>query len=355
MSMQKELTQSLIRLLISLGVALVISSIFILSTGENPLNAYAKLLEGAFVGQLNIITTLRWSVPYIIAGIAAAISFRAGMFNMGIDGCVYLGGLAATLVGIYVKGLPPILHISLAISTAMLVGALWLYLPAKLRAYYNVNELISTWMLSYVAILLCQFLVAHVFQDPNDLAQSAQQVRTPYVQESARLSQLFPPYQLNTSIYFALALALLFYFFAKKTANGYEHNLTGIAPDFARYGGVNVANVRFYSIIVTGAIGALAGALEILGVHYRYIHGFSLDLGPNGILVALMGRLNPIGVPLAGVFMGVMQNGARGMARTSNVSLDTVRIIISVVVICITAERLYSWLKLKRKASIGKG
>jgi simple sugar transport system permease protein len=341
-------------LLIAFSVALILSSIFILFTGENPLMAYVQLLRGAFVGKRNFITTLRWSVPYIITGIAAAISFKAGIFNMGIEGCVYLGGLTAALVGTYIKGLPAVLHISLALLAAMLIGSLWLYIPAKLRAYRGVNEVITTWMLSYIAILLCQFLVAQVFQDPNDLAQAAQQVRTPYVQATAKLAQIIPPYQLNTSLFIAIGLVIIFYIFSSKMTFGYEHTMTGLAPDFAQYGGVDIAKVRFYSIIISGAVGALAGATEILGVHYRYIHGFSNDLGPSGILVALMGRLNPIGIPFSGIFMGAMQNGARGMARTSNVSLDTVRIIISVVVICITAEGLYELLKIKSKVREGE-
>ncbi|SKC47043.1 ABC transporter permease [Maledivibacter halophilus] len=347
--MRKELRESLLRLLIAFGVALIVSSVFILSTGENPLLAYIQLLKGAFVGKLNIVTTLRWSVPYIITGVAAAIAFRAGMFNLGIDGCVYLGGLTAALIGTYVKGLPLLLHILLAVFAAMFVGALWLYIPAKLRAYHGVNEVITTWMLSYTAILLCQFLVGEIFQDPNDLSQAAQQVRTSYIQETAKLSQLFPPYQLNASIFIAIGLIILFYIFVKRTTHGYEHTIVGEAPDFAQYGGVDVAKTRFYSIVVSGAVGALAGATEILGVHYRYIHGFSNELGSSGILVALMGRLNPLGIPLSGIFMGAMQNGARGMSRTSNVSLDTVRIMIAVVVICITADGLYELLKVKSK------
>jgi simple sugar transport system permease protein len=352
--MQKEFRQSVLRLLIAFIVALIVSSIFILFTGENPINAYVKLLQGAFVGKLNIITTLRWSVPYIITGIAAAISFKAGMFNLGIDGCVYLGGLTAALVGTYVVGLPAFLHIPLAILAAMLVGMLWLYLPARLKAYHGVNEVITTWMLSYTAILLCQFLVGEVFQDPNDMSQAAQQVRTPYIQATAKLAKLINPYQLNASLFIAIGLAVLFFIFSNKTKYGYEHAITGLAPEFARYGGVDVPKTRFYSIILSGAVGALAGACEVLGVHYRYIHGFSNELGSSGILVALMGRLNPLGIPFSGIFMGAMQNGARGMARTSNVSLDTVRIIIATVVICITAEGLYELLRVKTKVREGE-
>ncbi|MBK5254239.1 MAG: ABC transporter permease [Peptostreptococcaceae bacterium] len=316
--------------------------------------AYIQLFCGAFVGKFNIITTLRWSVPYIITGIAAAVSFKAGMFNMGIEGCIYLGGLTAALVGTYVTGLPAVLHISLALLAAMLVGSLWLYIPAKLRAYHGVNEVITTWMLSYIAILLCQFLVAQFFQDHNDLSQAAQQVRTPYVQATAKLAQIIPPYQLNTSLFIAIGLVIIFYIYSSKTASGYEHTMTGLAPDFAKYGGVDIAKVRFYSIISSGAIGGLAGATEILGVHYRYIQGFSNDLGSGGILVALIGRLHPLGIMFSGIFMGAMQNGARGMARTTNVSLDTVRIIIAVVVICITAEGLYELFKIKSKVREGE-
>lgn len=267
---------------------------------------------------------------------------------MGLEGCIYLGGLTAALVGTYLSNLPHFLHVVVCVGAAMLVGALWLYIPAKLKAYYGVNEVIMTWMLSYIAILLCQFLVSEVFQDPADLTSAPQQVRTPYIQDSAVLPQIVPPYQLNAALYIAVGVVLLFFVFSVYTKYGYEHKMLGLSKEFCRYGGVNIEKMQFWALIMSGAVGALAGATEILGVHHRYIHGFSMDMGGNGVLVGLMGRLNPIGVPIAGLFMGAIQNGARAMTRMSNVSLDTVRILIAVIVICITAEGLFELLKIKK-------
>ena len=348
--MSKELLQSLLRLLIALIVALIVSSLFIIFMGENPLIAYRQLFKGAFVGKANIIRSLRWSTPYIITGVAAAVAFRAGGFNIGIEGCVYIGGLSAALVGVYVTGLPGPLHVALAVVVAMIMGGFWLVLPAFLRAFYNVNEVITTWMFSYISVLLCQYLVTYHFQDPFEISQSAQQVRTSYIASSARLSQLIPPFQLNTAIFIALGITILYYLFSQRTTLGYELEMTGLSPDFAKYGGINIAKIRFYAIIISGAIGAVAGATEIMGVHFRYIHGFSTAIGVNGILVALMGRLNPITVPLAAIFFGSLQNGARVMERTSNVSLDTINIMVSIIVMSITAEGLYELIRVKRKA-----
>lgn len=351
--MKKEIIQSMMRLAIALIIGLIVSSIFILCAGENPLEAYQAMLKGAFVGKLNILTTLRWSVPYILSGLASAIAIRAGMFNMGLEGCIYLGGLAAGIVGAYVKNVPSCLHITLCIFVAMAVGIVWMYIPSRLKAYHGVNEVIMTWMMSYIAVLLCQFLASEVFQKKEDITSAVQQVRTPEIMESAKLSQLIPPYQLNTSLLIAIGLCILYYLFANRTKIGYEQKILGTAPKFAEYGGVNVKKIQFYSLLLSGALGALTGALEVLGVHYRYVHGFALDMGSNGILVSLMGRLNPFGVPIAGVFMGAVQNGARAMSRNTNVSLDTVRILISVVVICITAEGLYELLRIKKKMREG--
>lgn len=345
---------ALLRLGLSLIIALLISSLFIFVAGEKPSFAYYHLIRGAFYGRMNMLTTLRWTVPFIITGIAATISFRAGLFNMGLEGCIYLGGLTAAVLGMYITNLPAILHIPLCLAAAMLVGALWVYLPARLKAYRGVNEVIVSWMLSYIAVLLCQFLVSAIFQDPADVSQAAQQVRTPYIQKSAVLAQLVPPFQLNASLYIALVLAGLFFVFSVYTKYGYEHKMLGLAKEFARYGGVNIEKMQFWSFLASGAVGALAGATEVMGVHHRYIHGFSTDMGANGILVALMGRLNPVGVPLAGFFMGVIQNGSRAMTRMSNVSLDTVRIFTSIIVICLTAEGLFELLRLRRLHKEGK-
>lgn len=351
--MEKELLQSFLRLLVALTIGLIISGIFILIAGGNPIIAFGAMFKGAFIGEFNIVTTLRWSVPYIVIGIASAISIRAGLFNLGLDGCVYLGGLAAALTGLFISGIHPVLHIALCMMAAMLVGALWLYIPARLKAYHGVNEVIMTWMLSYIAILLCQFLVAEVFQRPEDVASAVQQVRTPHILGSAQLPRIVPLYQLNYSLYIAILICIVFYIFCNRTKYGYEHNMTGLSMRFAEYGGVNIRRVQFYSLIISGAVGALTGALEVLGVHNRYIHGFAVDMGANGIMVSLMGRLNPVGVSIAGLFMGAIQNGARAMSRTTDVSLDTVRIFISIIVICITAEGLYELLKIKKKIREG--
>lgn len=350
--MKNELRQSLLRLLIALGIGLVISGIFILYAGENPFLAYSAMLKGAFVGRLNLMTTLRWTVPYLLAGIASAVAIRAGLFNMGLEGCIYLGGLAAGLVGAYLKGMPAVLHITLCLAAAMIVGVLWLWIPAWLKAYHGVNEVIMTWMLSYIAVLLCQFL-AEAFQRPEDITSAVQQVRTPEILPSAVLPKIDPRYQLSVGIFIAVGVCVLYYLFANRSKAGYEHLMVGRNPKFAEYGGINVSRVQFYSLLFSGAIGALAGAVEVLGVHQRYVHDFALDMGVNGIMVSLMGRLDPAGVPLAGLFMGAIQNGARAMSRETSVSLDTMRILISVIVICITAEGLYELLRIKKKAREG--
>ena len=286
--MKKEIIQSMLRLIIALIIGLIVSSIFIVCAGENPLEAYQAMLEGAFVGKLNILTTLRWSVPYILSGFASAVAIRAGMFNMGLEGCIYLGGLAAGIAGAHIKNLPSGIHIALCILIAMAVGIIWMYIPSRLKAYHGVNEVIMTWMMSYIAVLLCQFLAAEVFQKKEDITSAVQQVRTPEILESAKLSQLIPPYQLNTSLLIAIGLCVLYYLFANRTKIGYEQKILGTAPKFAEYGGVKVKKIQFYSLLISGALGALTGALEVLGVHYRYVHGFALDMGSNGILVSLM-------------------------------------------------------------------
>lgn len=352
-TLYRKFSDALFRPFIAFAIALTFSGIFIVLIGENPFKAYGSLMKGAFVGLDNILTTLRWSVPYIITGIAAAVSFRAGMFNIGIEGSLCLGGLAAALVGTYVKGLPSVIHIFLCMLAAMIIGGLWLFLPALMRAKYGVNEMVMTWVFTFIAILLCQFLVSTFIQNYEEIQGNPQQVRTPFIHEAVKLPQLASPNQLNSSVFLALTLIILFYIFSEKTKYGYEHKITGLSSGFARYGGININRISFYSIIISGAIGGLAGACEVLGIHYRYIHGFSNNLGTNGILIALMGRLNPIGILVSSIFMGAMQSGAREMVRASNVSLDTMRIVISLVVICITADKLFTFFQFKKKAKRG--
>ena len=346
--MNKQWVQSLLRLVVAFLIGLVISSIFIIAVGENPIAAYRELMLGAFSGTLEIFTTLRWTVPYIIVGIGAAVSFKAGLFNMGLEGCVYCGALAAGLLGT-IKGLPSIVHIPLCMFGAFLVGSLWMLVPAYLKARRGVSEVIITWMQSYAVVLLCSFLVTEYFQLPEDVSSAAQQVRTPMIEESAQLSVLLEPYKLNTSLFIALLLVVGFYIFSKHTKYGYEHRMLGISSQFAVYGGVKTKQIQFWSLIVSGGIAAIAGASETMGVNGQYIHGFSTEMGPNGIMVALMGRLNPIGILFSSLFMGAIQGGARSMVRNTGVSAYTMRIMIGIIVICITADGLFELLRIKKQ------
>ena len=352
--MAREYRRAFLRFILAFSASLAVSSAFILGGKENPLAVWTVLLQGALSGQANVITTLRWSTPYILTGLAACIALRAGMFNLGVDGCIYIGGLASALVGAYVKGVSRPTHVTLALLAAMLAGAIWVAGPALLRAYRGISEVVTSWMFSYMGILLAYYLVAEKFQDPTELAQAAQQVRTPYVADTAKLSQLVPPYQLNSSLIIALVLVVLTYVFFSRTKMGYEFNMTGLMEAFAKYGGIKTTSIQLISMLISGAIGGLAGASEVLGVHYRYIHGFSNELGSTGILIAIMGRLHPVGVLASALFMGVLQAGVRAVQRTSNVSLDTVLIMISMVVIFITAEGLYEMFRLKEKAGEGE-
>lgn len=348
----KPWVQSLLRLVVAFFFGLLISSIFVIIIGENPLEAYATLFSGALVGKLNIFTTLRWTVPYIIVGVAAAVSFKAGLFNMGLEGCIYVGALVAGLVGT-IKGLPAAIHLPLCLACSVLAAMIWMLLPAFLKMKFGTNEVIITWMQSYAVVLLCSFLVSEYFQRPEDKAQAAQQVRTPFIENSAAFNRLLEPYKLNSSLFIAIVLIILFFIFTQYTKIGYEHRIMGISNDFAVYGGVKTKRIQFWALLISGAIASLAGAAETLGVNGQYIHGFSTQMGPNGIMVALMGRLNPIGVMLASLFMGCIQSGARVMVRNTGVSMYTMQIMVGIIVICITADGLFELLRIRKKRREG--
>ena len=350
--MNKPWVQSILRLLIAFAVGLIISSIFILAVGENPIEAYIALLSGAFGSNLSIFTTLRWTVPYIIVGVAAAVSFKAGLFNMGLEGCVYAGALVAGLLGT-MKGMSAVVHIPLCILGAVAVGMLWMWVPAFLKSRFGTSEVIITWMQRYAMVLLCSFLVTSYFQRPEDVMSAAQQVRTPFIEASATLNPIVQPYKLNSSLYIAIVLVVLFYVFTKYTKRGYEHRMMGLSYDFSVYGGVNTKDIQFWALLISGGIAAIAGAAETMGVNGQYIHGFSTSMGPNGIMVALMGRLNPVGIAAASLFMGAIQSGARAMVRATDVSVYTMNIMISIIVICITADGLYELLRIKKRQREG--
>lgn len=324
--------------LIAIISGILIGFILIAAFGYNPIDVFSTLLNGAFGSGKNIATSLRWATPLMFTGVAAAMSFRGGMFNFGIDGQLYFGSLAGTIVGLTFPQLPAYLLIPLMMIASMVFGGLWALIPALIRTRLNGSEVVPALMLNYVAIHLTDYIVHYHFLASGTHGDS---LKTDRVAEQALFSPLVRGYQITAAVFIGLFVVLLFWWIMRKTKLGYSISLTGISPEFARYGGVDVDRIRILVMVLSGALAGLGGLVEIISMRWRFESGFAPSFGQDGILAALLGNSSPLGTLIGTIFMGALKSGSLAVERYTDVS-RTLATIIQGVITCFVSARLIS-------------
>lgn len=320
--------------LVAVALALLIGAGFILYVGENPLTAYRILFVESFGSVKNLATTLQRATPLMFTGLAVAFAYRAGLFNIGAEGQLYIGAFAAAWVGFSFTGLPRMVHLPLAILAGMLGGALWGSIPGFLKAKLGIHEVINTIMLNFIALFLTDWLATGPFHGGSWVPETAR------VAPTAALTRLYPPTRLSAGVFLALAAALIVYLILWKTKQGYELRAVGLNPQAAEYGGINVARNTIIALATSGALAGLAGTEQILGLHNRFIVRFSADLGFMGVAVALLGKNHPVGVLLAAILFGALQTGSAAMDRLTAVPRELITIIQALIIFFVAAEYL---------------
>lgn len=332
---QRKIKPSIIALSILTG--LVLGTIFILMGGFNVATVYSYLIKGS-LGSISALTsTVRWSTIFLICGIASGIAFKGGMFNMGTEGQLYMGAFSATLAGVYIKGLPAIIHIPLTMLIGMAAGALFAAVPALLRVYWNTNEIVVTLMMNYIAINLTNFLVSEYFLTNGVFGDS---LTTDELLASARLP-VFSKSPISFGFLLGIVLIIIFIIYFNKTKKGFEIRVCGYNPEFAKYSGISVNKVRISVMLFSGAIAGLAGATEIMGVQGRFLSGFSPDFGTQGMLVALLGNSSGIGIFVSSIFMGILKAGSLTLERSAGVS-RALAVLIQALIICFISVKSFN-------------
>jgi ABC-type uncharacterized transport system permease subunit len=320
--------------LVAILMAFIVGAIILKMTGYSPLEAYGAMLRGAFGDVYGIGQTFTQATPIIFTALAFLFAFKSGLFNIGAEGQFLVGALGATLVGISFNGLPAFLHVPLALLAGALAGGLWGFIPALLKTKFGAHEVITTMMLSYVALYLTGYMVNYPFKAPGWVAQTVP------IAPSAELPRILPPTQLSASIFVAGLLALGTQYILRKTAFGFEIRATGLNPDAAQNAGIDVDRRLILALVVSGAIAGLGGSGEILGVHRRFIEGFSPGYGWDGLAVALVGGNNPYGALLAAVLFGALRSGGMVMTRATGVPLDIIFLLRALVILFVAAPML---------------
>lgn len=321
--------------IISVLLGVIVGTIIMLATGYNPADAYTALWNGAF-GEIYFTgEVVRQITPLILAGLAVAFAFRTGLFNIGVEGQLIVGWLAAVWVGIAFD-LPKIIHLPLAVLAAAVAGALWAFVPGFLKARFRVHEVIVSIMMNYVALHVSNYLIRNVLTDKAD--------RTETIPPSASLRSDFlasiTDYsRLHWGILIAIGCVILMWVILEKTVKGYELKSVGFNQNASQYAGMNVNRNIILSMVISGAFAGLAGAMEGLGT-FEYVSnkgGFT-GVGFDGIAVALLGANGPVGILLAACLFGFLKVGALNMPLEAGVPNEMVDIIIALIVFFVASS-----------------
>ena len=301
-----------------------------LSSGDS-----AALLKAIYPFTESLVT----ATPYIFAGLAVAIGFRAGLFNIGAEGQFFMGALGSAYVGYSIHGLPWFIHLPLAILGGALAGAIWGAIPGFLKAKFGAHEVVNTIMMNWIAFRLSDWLLT------GPMMASGFRPVTPTIQKAAELPRFFSdPLRFNWGFVLALVVAYLVYWFLFKTTLGFEIRSVGANPDGSKYAGMSIVRNFVLVMILSGGLAGMAGAAQVLGVDHWVGQGFSAGYGFDAIALALLGKSHPVGVVLSAIVFGILRSGATRMQSMAGIPIDIISIIQGLVIIFVAAPAIIRWL-----------
>lgn len=314
-------------------LALALGSVVLLATGRNPVEVFGLMLRESLGSPQRIASTLTAATPVLFTGLATAVAFRAGVFNVGVEGSFVAGGLATAIVGYTVPGLPGPVLISIALAVGAIVGLLVVAGPGVLLAWWGVDEVVTTLMINFIVAGIAGWLVNNYLLAPG-VANSA----TPLVADQAGLPRLLPPSQLHFGLIIALALAVLYGLWMRRSVTGYELRMVGTNPRFSEAQGLRVSRAIIVAVLLSGAVGGLGGGVHALGVVNRFVVGFSPGYGFTGIAVALLGRNSATGVVLAALLFGALASAGATVQLFADIPLDIIDVLQGTIMIFAVVE-----------------
>jgi general nucleoside transport system permease protein len=298
-------------------------------------NAYSALLRSSLGSRRALSETLVEATPLMFAGLSVALAFRAGLFNIGGEGQILSGALAATYVGFTFRELPFLVHLPFALVAAMTAGLLWGFIPGFLKARTGAHEVITTIMLNFIALRFVDYMLStDTFRRPGRADPISRTVA-----ESAQLPSLAPDLRAHWGVFLALAVAWVVWWFLFRSTIGFRFRAVGSNPDAASYAGMSVGGTYVLAMCLAGALAGLAGANQLLGVRKSLTGGFT-GYGFTAIALALIGRTHPVGVILAALLFGVLRAGAVGMQAATAIPVDIIVVIQALVIVFVAAPAL---------------
>jgi ABC-type uncharacterized transport system permease subunit len=314
-------------------LALIAGSVLMLMAGANPIAAYRSLFGEAFFDYFGFGATLVKFSPILLAGLAVAIPLKAGLFNVGAEGQIYMGALFCAIAALYLPEIPWPLHLLISALAGAVGGAFWAAIAGYLKAYRGINEVIVTLLLNYVGINIVSYAAGGPMMEEG--------APYPYSREipaSLFLPHIMSPTDAHIGAIIGVLIAVILALALKYTTFGFAVTTVGSNPQAARYAGIRVQKEMVATMALGGALAGLAGAFEILGVKYRLFHMFSPGYGFDGIVVAFMAAANPILVPVAALFFSGLRSGAQFMQRAVGVDSTVIDAIQGLVVLFVAAS-----------------
>lgn len=343
--MKHELSRSWItQILVLLGAlicALMAGAVFILLAKSNPVKAYGVMITGPFSSKFGISETLVRAVPLLLVGLGIVVSFRSGMVNIGAEGQILIGAITGSAAATVFSQWSAVFLLPLVLLAGCAGGALWGGIAGWLKARLSVNEILSTVMLNQIAAQTYIFLIRGPLIDPQQLTYGTRAPQTALMPEAIWLYRLIPGTRLHTGLILAVLLAVVVYIFLWRTTTGYRLRAVGAGPEAARYGGIRVEAYLVLAMALAGALGGLAGTLEVLGVHHRALEEISAGYGFSGIVAALFGRLHPLGTIPAAVLFGALILGADMMQRAVNIPAAIVMSVQGLVILFVVSSDIF--------------
>lgn len=336
----------LLRLLVAIGIALLITTGIIFLVSENPTKALSTLLVGPVSSKRYLFNVLEMMVPLMFTGLSLSLVFKSGNFSMITDASFYMGAVIASFVAIMIP-LPAGIHPMVAIVIAGFIGGIIGSIPAFCKVKYKANELVTSLMLNYVFFYTGLYIINKFVVD-----RQASNFASLKFLKTAGLSTIVSGTRLHSGFIMAIVVCILLFIFLTRTKWGYEIRIVGSNPEFARFSGINTKKVILYTSFISGFIAAIGGAIEKLGMYRRFQWSQAPTYAWDGVIISILSSNNPIFIPIAAFFLSYVRVGADIMSRQTDVQNEIVALIQGVIILLVTAERFLYFIKQRKESQL---
>ena len=321
---------------VALGFALsfLVGGVLITFIGENPAEALRVAFEGGVTSKRGLSNSLVFATPRLLVGLGACVAIRSGVFNLGGEGQLQMGAVGAALVAVLMGPMIGLLHLLLALIAAAVFGGIWAGVAALLQVWRGASVLITTLLMNFVAIFFVQYLVQGPFQGETAAYNSSERIH-----ETAELPVIIPGTRLHIGFVLAVAAVVLTLLLLYRTTLGTEFRAAGFNPRAALFSGLSPRRLVLSSMFISGALGGLAGAGEVLGVQYRLLQGFSANIGFEGLAVAFLAGLSPVPTLLVALLFGALQSGVLQLQHELGIPASIALIMEGLPIVCLAATR----------------